>query len=90
MSTPKYKDALPDDGKRKKAVVQQSFDTPIRSAAALNNQGRRFLLPGAGSAARGMEETAMLIRPAFQRNSFLKKACTQQGAAPANSMNYTM
>ncbi len=32
----------------------------------------------------------MLIRPAFHRNNFLKKACTQQGAAPAKNMNYTM
>jgi hypothetical protein len=32
----------------------------------------------------------MLIYPVFQKRNFLKKACTQQGAAPANSMNYTM
>ena len=32
----------------------------------------------------------MLIYPVFQKHNFLKKACTQQGAAPANSMNYTM
>ena len=32
----------------------------------------------------------MLICPVFQKHSLLKKACTQQGAAPANSMNYTM
>ena len=32
----------------------------------------------------------MLICPVFQRHSLLKKAYTQQGAAPANSMNYTM
>lgn len=27
---------------KKKAVAQQPFDTPIRPAAALNDQGRRF------------------------------------------------
>jgi len=43
---------LPDDGKRKKAVVKQPFNTPMK-AAALRNQGRRFSLPGAGSAAHG-------------------------------------
>lgn len=30
------------------------------------------------------------ICPILQKHSLLKKACTQQGAAPANSMNYTM
>jgi len=38
---------------RKKAVVQQPFGVLIQSAAALRNQGRRFSLPGAGSAAHG-------------------------------------
>jgi hypothetical protein len=32
----------------------------------------------------------MLICPVFQKHSLLKKVCTQQGSAPANSMNYTM
>ena len=32
----------------------------------------------------------MLIYPVFQKHSLLKKACIQQGAAPANDMNYTM
>ena len=32
----------------------------------------------------------MMICPVFQKRNFLKKAYTQQGAAPANSMNYTM
>lgn len=39
---------------------------------------------------RPTEGAAMLICPVFQRHSLLKKAYTQQGAAPANSMNYTM
>ena len=37
-----------------------------------------------------MEGAAMLICPILQKHSLLKKACTQQGSAPANSMNYTM
>ncbi len=32
----------------------------------------------------------MLIYPVFQKRNFLKKAYLQQGAVPANSMNYTM
>ena len=32
----------------------------------------------------------MLIYPVFQKRNFLKKAYTQQGAAPAMGMNYTM
>ncbi len=32
----------------------------------------------------------MLIYPVFQKHNFLKKAYTQQGVAPATSMNYTI
>lgn len=39
--------------KKKKPSYSSPFDTPIRPAAALNNQGRRFSFPGAGSAAHG-------------------------------------
>ena len=33
---------------------------------------------------------SVLIYPVFPKHSLLKKACIQQGAAPANGMNYTM
>ena len=39
--------------KEKKPSYSSPFDTPIRPAAALSNQGRHFLLPCAGSAAHG-------------------------------------
>ena len=79
---------LPDDGEEKKPSYSSPLDTPIRPAAALSTQGRRFSLPGADR--RPTEGAAMLIRPAFQRNKFLKKACAQQGTAPAKNMYYTM
>jgi len=44
---------LPGDGKEKKPSYNSPFDTPIKPAAALRNQGRRFSLPSAGSAAHG-------------------------------------
>ena len=79
---------LPDDGKEKKPSYSSPFDTPIRPAAALSTQGRRFHLSVQNR--RPKEGAAMLICPVFQKHNFLKKACTQQGATPANSMNYTM
>ena len=79
---------LPDDGKEKKPSYSSPFDTPIRPAAALSNQGRRFYLSVQNR--RPKEGAAMLIRPAFERNKFLKKACAQQGTAPAKNMYYTM
>ena len=36
---------LPGDGKEKKPSYNSPFDTPIKPAAALRNQGRRFSLP---------------------------------------------
>ena len=42
---------LPGDGKEKKPSYSSPFNTPIKPAAALRNQGRRFSLPSAGSAA---------------------------------------
>lgn len=42
---------LSGDGKEKKPSYNSPFDTPIKPAAALRNQGRRFSLPSAGSAA---------------------------------------
>ena len=44
---------LPGDGKEKKPSYSSPFNTPIKPAAALRNQGRRFSLPGAGSATHG-------------------------------------
>ena len=32
----------------------------------------------------------MLIYPVFQKHNFLKKACAQQGTAPAKNMYYIM
>ena len=46
-------DVMPDDGKEKSRRTAALFDTPIRPAAALSYQGRRFPLFGAGSAAHG-------------------------------------
>ena len=39
--------------KEKKPSYSSPFDTPIQPAAALSNQGRRFSLPSAGTAANG-------------------------------------
>ena len=64
---------LPDDGKEKKPSYSSPFDTPIRPAAALSTQGRRFYLSVQNR--RPKEGAAMLIRPAFQRNKFLKSLC---------------
>lgn len=45
---------LPDDGKKKKSRRTAAHLTrPNDFAAALRNQGRRFSLPGAGSAVHG-------------------------------------
>lgn len=52
---------LPGDGKEKKPSYNSPFDTPIKPAAALRNQGRRFSLPSAGSAAHGGSRHADIL-----------------------------
>lgn len=79
---------LPAAEKRKTAAWQITFHTYFLLAAVLRNQGRRF--PFARRRISGTEGAAMLIRLAFRQNNFLKKACAQQGAASATSMNYTI
>ena len=72
---------LPNDGKRKKAVVQQThFHAPmkrrlweIKAAASLCPAQDR----------RSTEGTAMLIRPVFQKHNFLKKIVLSMGVVRA-------
>ena len=52
---------LPGDGKEKKPSYNSPFDTPIKPAADLRNQGRRFSLPSAGSAAHGGSRHADIL-----------------------------
>ena len=59
---------LPGDGKEKKPSYNSPFDTPIKPAAALRNQGRRSLCPHtddaltlAGSAAHGGSRHADIL-----------------------------
>lgn len=74
--------------KKKSRRTAAHFPCLIEYAAALRIKAAAFLCSVQDR--RPTEGAAMLKYPVFQRHSLLKKAYTQQGAAPANNMNYTM
>jgi hypothetical protein len=74
--------------KEKKPSNSSPFDTPIRPAAALSNQGCRFHLSVQNR--WPTEGTAMLIQSVYQLYSFSKKDCPQHGSVSGKKMYYTM